>query len=244
MGAMTTPKSSLSTSEDLSDAVIAPVAAKAGGEKVRVLLIGDSTVSEYVADSDTRGWGQMLPEFFTDEVAFLNAAAGGRSTKSFRDEGRWEKGLEFRPHFVFVQFGHNDQTGKGEYRETDPATTYPENLRRYVAEAREIGAQTILITSIARRTFEEGRVVSTLGPWVEAAQAVGVSEGVPVIDLHGKSIRLYEELGEEGSAYVNNGRPTDRTHFSAKGAHQMAQFIVEDLRAQVPELARFLKAQP
>ncbi len=238
---MTTPASALSTNEDLSDALIAPVATKAEAGKVRVLVIGDSTVSEYVPDSDTRGWGQMLPEFFTDEVSFLNAAAGGRSTKSFRDEGRWERALEFQPQFVFIQFGHNDQPGKGEYRETDPATTYRDNLRRYIAEARAIGAQPILITSIARRHFAEGRVACTLGPWVEAVKTVAAEEGVPVIDLNGKSIRLYEEAGEEGSAYVNNGRPTDRTHFSPKGAAVMAEFIVKELPAQVPELARFLK---
>jgi lysophospholipase L1-like esterase len=58
---------------------------------------------------------------------------------------------------MLIQFGHNDMPGKGPERETDPKTTYRENLSRFVDEARAAGAQPILVTSIPRRNFRDGK---------------------------------------------------------------------------------------
>lgn len=216
---------------------------KARDEKVRVLMIGDSTVSSYTADKPTRGWGQLLPEFFNDQVSFLNAAASGRSSKSYRDEGRWDEAMAYKPQFVFIQFGHNDQPGKGAYRETDPATTYRDNLRGYIADARAAKAQPILVTSVARRTFNaDGRIKSTLGPWVEAAKAVGAEEGVPVIDLHALSIEAFEKIGKGNDGDLSN-KPGDPTHFSEKGARLVAGLVAGGVRDKVPDLAVFLKKE-
>ena len=41
-----------------------------------------------------------------------------------------------------------------------------------VREAREKQIQPVLITPVARRTFEADKAVSSLGPWVEAMHAV------------------------------------------------------------------------
>lgn len=100
-------------------------------EPVRIALIGDSTVASYdkpPADRPTlTGWGQVFGEFFDDSVEISNFALSGRSSKSFLREGHWPKPLAAKPDYVFIQFGHNDEPGKGD-RSTDPTGDYQELL--------------------------------------------------------------------------------------------------------------------
>ncbi len=208
---------------------------------VRVVFIGDSTVSSYREDSSKiRGWGQVMPVYFKEEVAFLNAARSGASTKSFLAGEFWQAALEFEPDFVFVQFGHNDQKDDPA-RGTDHATTYRDNLRKFVRETREAGATPILITPVARRTFREGKLHTSLQPWADAVQAVALEEGVPVIDLHALSMEFFRNTGEEAGAWINAGSPQDRTHFSEEGALAIAGLIVAQLPSHVPDLAVWLE---
>ena len=104
---------------------------------LRIVLVGDSTVASYSNPPADRpsltGWGQVFDEFFSDRVTVLNHAVSGHSSKSFIREGLWQKTLEAKPDYVFIQFGHNDQPGKGE-RSTDVNTDYQEYLRQYVKE--------------------------------------------------------------------------------------------------------------
>jgi len=200
------------------------------GDKIRLAIIGDSTAASYSPSRSARsgltGWGQVFAEWFNDRVTVLNHAASGRSSKSFRAEQRWEPVLKEQPDFVFIQFGHNDQKGKGPERETDPETTYAENLTQYINEAREAGIRPVLVTPVARRTFENDKLVTTLTPYVEATKQVGRELDVPVIDLHAASFELFEKLGDAGGAELN---PTvaDRTHFSRKGALAIAKLVAE-----------------
>src|SRR5436305_231029 len=109
---------------------------------VRIVLIGDSTVSSYPkppADKpDLAGWGQVFGELFDDRVTVLNLAVSGRSSKSFLTEKRWQPVLDAKPNYVFIQFGHNDQPGKP--AASDPETQFPDNLRRYIKDARAASA--------------------------------------------------------------------------------------------------------
>src|SRR5580658_9906208 len=100
----------------------------AAGKKIRVVLVGDSTVN------DGGGWGYGFKQYLTGNIECTNTAANGRSSKSFIDEGRWQKALDLKGDYYFIQFGHNDEPGKGPERETDPNTTYITNLDRYVDE--------------------------------------------------------------------------------------------------------------
>ena len=134
--------------------------------KVRFALAGDSTVAE------NSGWGPAFAKLLAPTAECLNFARGGQSSKSFRDSKNWQKALDSKPNYILIQFGHNDQPGKGPNRETDPKTTYPENLSRFVDEARAIGAEPVLITSMARRTFDNGKIRHDLEPYAEAVRKV------------------------------------------------------------------------
>jgi pectate lyase len=215
-------------------------AARRGREprKIRIVLVGDSTVS------DNSGWGPGFQKLLKPEAECLNLARSGRSSRSFIDEGWWKKALAAKPDYVLIQFGHNDMPGKGPQRETDPKTTYPEFMARYLDEARAAGAKPILVTSLTRRHFtKEGQIRSDLVPYVEAVQKLAKEKTVPLVDLHARSIELLNQLGPEASAAFDpkgTARP-DKTHLSAKGSEAMAKLVAEELRKVEPDLAKYLK---
>jgi len=210
--------------------------------EVRIVLVGDSLVESHAPGSGVFGWGQVLPELLSRQAVCFNKAAGGRSSKSYRDEGLWAAALAERPDYVFIEFGHNDCPGKGPHRQTDPETTYAANLRQYVAETRAAGARPVLVTPPTRRNFgPDGRITSVLGPYAEAMKGVAAELGVPVIDLFTRSVDLFNQLGEAASAYINC-RPDDRTHFSQAGARLFAAVVAEALPRIEPSLAPCLAA--
>ena len=217
--------------------------AHAGPPPVRIVLVGDSTVREYPADRPDRGWGQFVRERFKDgTVTVVNLAASGRSTKTFIEEGRWKKALAEKPDYVLIQFGHNDSHAPGRPESTDAATAYREYLRRYVDEARAVGATPILVTPMVRRTFDaRGRITGNLGPYADAMKAVGREKKAAVIDLHAASLALAERLGPEKSAEFAN-KPGDATHFNEKGARAMADLVLRALPLAEPKLKDYLKA--
>ena len=165
--------------------LLLPLLAGATEMPVHLVLVGDSTVT------DQSGWGAGFRRFVADGTTVTNTAQGGRSSKSFIAEGHWAKALALKGDYYLIQFGHNDQPGKGPERETDPATTFTANMARYVDEVRALGAQPILVTSLVRRNFSKtdpARIDSTLTPYVEAVKQLAAAKNVPLIDLHAASL--------------------------------------------------------
>jgi pectinesterase len=207
---------------------------------VRVVLVGDSTVA--VAS----GWGPGFMRYLSESAVCLDLARGGRSSKSFVNEGHWKNALAEHPDYVLIQFGHNDQPGKGPERETDPASTFPDYLRRYVDEARASGAKPILVTSLTRRNFRDGKLADTLGPYAEATRKVAAEKGVPLIDLYARSTELVEKLGPKATEELEPANPDgkpglDHTHLNAKGADVFGRLVAEELRKVDPALGKYVR---
>lgn len=218
-----------------------PALATADEKKVRVAMVGDSTMASYPNPPkdrpDLHGWGQVFGTFFTDRVEILNHAASGRSTKTFIAEKRWQKVLDAKRDYVFIQFGHNDQKDKT----LAPDEGYREYLVRYIDEARKAGIKPVLVTPVARRTFDkDGKPTTSLTPFADATKKVAKEKGVPVIDLHQLSFDLYGKLGDAGSSDFSPSA-SDRTHFSKKGATAVAELVAKVLPDAVPELKDVLK---
>lgn len=223
--------------------VYSPLTTSANEPQLRILLIGDSTVATYTKRPkdrpDLTGWGQVLNEFFNDKVTVINRAASGRSSKSFIKEGRWKKVVSQKADYLFIQFGHNDCPGKGD-RATDAATDYQDYLRQYINEARHANIKPILVTPVTRRRFKNGQIWTTLRPYADAMLKVGREKNVPVIDLHQKSVALFNKLGDEKSAYFSP-KPEDRSHFTSEGAREIAGLVIEEISTTVPDLKPYLK---
>ncbi len=235
----------------LLDLATAPIA-----NGFTIFLIGDSTMANkpLIPENPERGWGQMLPPYFKAGVRVENHAMNGRSSKSFRDEGRWQAVEDaLKPaDWVIIQFGHNDEKDKDSARFTKPFGSFKTNLTQYVLETRAHGANPVLATPTARRKFDEqGKVVDTHGDYVKAVREVAAEQGVPLIDLNRRSDELLRREGPELSKKIYiwvtaeeypklpKGRQDD-THFCAYGASRMCDLAVEEIQASVPGLVSFL----
>ena len=206
---------------------------RADPRTTRIALVGDSTVTE------KSGWGLGFKAHVDQRVAVLNLARGGRSTKSYINEGSWADALKRKPTHVLIQFGHNDQPGKGLDRETD-MPTFRVNLARYVDEARAIGAKPVLVTSLTRRNFRD----SDLAQWADATKEVAAQKNVPLIDLHAKSIDALEELGPPVSPALGplkTDGTLDKTHLNATGSAFFGAIVAEELPRVMPELASYIR---
>src|SRR5699024_11082179 len=126
---------------------------------MNVYIAGDSTVQTYYeTESKQAGWGQFISEYFSREVNFFNHAIGGRSSKSFIEEGRLEKIVSdiTEGDYLLVQMGHNDSTKSKPERYTEPYDEYKSYLKQYIDEVRRKGATPILITPVARLHYVKG----------------------------------------------------------------------------------------
>jgi lysophospholipase L1-like esterase len=213
---------------------LSPSPLAAAAAKPRIILVGDSTVT------DNAGWGLGFKQLLSDQAECVNTAAGGRSSKSFIDEGRWKDALALKGDYYLIQFGHNDEPGKGLDRETEPRTTYREFMARYVDDARAAGAKPILVTSLTRRQWDSsGRINSSLVPYAEVVKALAREKHVPLVELHARSVALCEQLGRDKCYEFSPLKGTnqyDNTHLNAKGSLLFARLVVEELVRAVPEL--------
>lgn len=213
-------------------------------KKITVYLIGDSTMAqkEIKAYPET-GWGTPFTYFFDSSIVVDNRAKNGRSTKTFIAEGLWKPVVENlrEGDFVFIQFGHNDEVKtKASY------TTEKEfacNLERYVTESRSKKAVPVLLTPVARRSFDStGKLQSTHHVYSQIVRTVASKLKTPFIDLDAKSQQLLKQFGPETSKLLflqlqagehpnyPEGK-NDNTHFSELGARLMAQIVLSEIKA-------------
>ena len=128
-------------------------------KRTTIFVIGDSTAAkkDLSKGSPERGWGMALQCYFDEAFVYVdNHAVNGRSSKSFIDEGRWQKVLDkLQPgDYVIIQFGHNDEKPQPE-RHTEPGSTFDANLSKYVNETRAKGGIPIIMNPVVRRNFAE-----------------------------------------------------------------------------------------
>ncbi|MFK7987012.1 MAG: rhamnogalacturonan acetylesterase [Sandaracinaceae bacterium] len=209
-------------------------------ERTRVWLVGDSTVAP---DS---GWGDFFEAELTGATV-ENRAVGGRSSKSFYDEGRFDAVREaLAPgDYVLIQFGHNDAKPEA-YRRTEPGSppeyddSYRQYLTRYLDEAEARGAIPILVTSVSRMVFgSDGALRRTHGDYPAAMRRLAADRGVALLDLEQHSFEVFDDLGEAETLrlYAEDG---DLTHFPPDKAFRVADMVTTLLRRADSPLRCFL----
>lgn len=171
-------------------AVVVFLSAFRADNVITIFTIGDSTMAnkDIKGGKLERGWGMMLRHCFSDDVRVDNHAQNGRSSKSFIDEGRWDKvlGLIKPGDYVFIQFGHNDEK-PDEKRHTVPGSTFDDNLRKFVRETRERAGIPVLFNSVVRRNFSGSKTAVTDDD-LRTNSSAGLKEGEVLIDTHGDYI--------------------------------------------------------
>jgi beta-xylosidase/lysophospholipase L1-like esterase len=227
---------------------------------VHLFMAGDSTMADKVLYKPVknpvtgeslpepfpeRGWGMLLREFFTDEITIDNRAKNGRSTRSFREEGLWNRLLSDlrKGDYVVIQFGHNDASVEKKERYASPEE-YKNNLTRFVEEVRAKGGNPVLCTPVVRRKFDaQGKIADSHGIYPELVRQAAKETKTPLIDMHEQTREwLNREGAEQSTAYfmhipagVNKNFPaglTDNTHFVEAGARHAAALFVEEIERQ------------
>jgi DNA sulfur modification protein DndE len=225
-------------------------------EPLRVFLIGDSTMADKLqADFPETGWGMPFSHLFNEAVEVQNHAYNGRSTKSFRTEGRWKKVFQQikKGDYVLIQFGHNDAKASDTSRYAAAQTDFRENLTRYVAETRSKGGIPILLTPTQRRKFDStGVFVDQHADYPAVVREVAIREKVLLIDIEKESKKYISSEGPEGAKKMFLHYPVgifkkfmkgvaDDTHFSPFGAMKISDMVAAAIFASNEHLRSFLK---
>lgn len=227
-------------------------------KKITIFMIGDSTMANKSLEKQNqeRGWGMVLNEFLTDDVIVDNHAVNGRSTKSFIDEGRWDKVMSLiQPgDYVVIQFGHNDEKDD-EARHTDPYGSFKDNLMKFINEAKSKGAKPILMNSIVRRKFDENhpnKLTDTHGDYIIVPRQIAKSEHIPFVEANTITKKIVQKCGPEDSKklymwiepnkyeFCPDGKQDD-THLNIEGAHIVAKALLDKMVKVAPELKQYVK---
>ncbi len=223
-------------------------------ESTKIFIVGDSTACEYGSDDNyaipRAGWGMYLGKYIPN-AEIIDLAKSGRSSKSLTVEEEYQTLLSEidEGDYLLIQFGHNDAKKSSEEdlknRYTDPEGdkdtegSFKNSLyTNYINVAQEKGANPILITPIARRSFDdEGNVKDTHGLYDDAVRELGQELNIPVVDATKITSDLYQELGFEGTAafhaiykdVTKGDKGHDNTHLNHYGAKIVAYGIAKGL---------------
>jgi rhamnogalacturonan acetylesterase len=235
-------------------------------QKPTLFIVGDSTVKN--SGREMVGWGEKIGSSFdADKIRVENRAIAGRSSRTFINEGRWDKILEdAKPgDFVLIQMGHNDGgpiddgtrargslPGLGdETKEIDNSVTkkhevvhtYGWYMKKYITDAKAKQMTAIICSPVPHcptKQVEAGAVENS--KHVGWSEEVAKQESVPFIHLNKLIMRRYAGL-EPTEIKSNYFTSADNTHTSAEGAELNAQCVVEGIRSLKDcPLANFLRA--
>ena len=235
-------------------------------EKPVFYIIGDSTVKngDGTGKNNQMGWGTVITPFFdTTRISVQNHAIGGRSSRTFITEGRWNKILESLKEgdYVIMQFGHNDASplddtarARGTIRGIgqdsteiynpirkikEVVHTYGWYMRKYVRETKAKRAIPILCSLVPRNNWNEGKVGRSSDSWALWAKQIAEQEGAYFIDLNELVAAKYEEMGQ---AAVKLFFQADNTHTNNDGAKLNAEIVAAELKRINPgKIKKFMR---
>ena len=223
-------------------------------EKPVFYIIGDSTVKngDGTGKQGLWGWGDFIVNYFdTTKISVRNHAIGGRSSRTFITEGRWDKVLATlkKGDYVIMQFGHNDggplddtARARGTIRgigteskeiynpimkKQEVVYTYGYYMRKYIRDAKEKGAIPIVCSPIPRNDWKDGKVSRSKDSYTGWAEQVAKEEGAYFIDLNDLIATKYETMGADA---VKSFFPGDHTHTDINGAKLNAQTVIDELK--------------
>jgi len=215
-------------------------------KKIKIWLIGDSTMCTYEPNrAPITGWGMPFVNFFDSSAVIDNRARGGRSTRTFLSENRWQPIADSLQEgdYVFIQFGHNDEAKEAQYAARyTPVPDYKTNLIKFINETRAKKAIPVIVTPVTRMKFDkEGRQQETHVEYTAACYEIAKQYNVPLIDLDKKSRELLQQFGADNAKLLYmqldpgehpnypDGQK-DNTHFNDFGARKIAELVLAGIK--------------
>lgn len=216
-----------------------------------LIIVGDSTLN---SNDPMRGWGQDLGDFFnSNRINVVNRAIGGRSSRTFQYEGRWDKVLlELKKgDFVIIQFGHNDVGKYNDPQAKDRPALHSEGnetaevtrldgkqetvrsfgwyMRKYGNDVKAKGATAIFCSMVPHKDWVNGKIIrkesETFVKWTANAAK---ESGAYFINLNEMIAIEFEKLGQEK---VEEFFADKRTHSTPAGSMFNAEIVISGLRA-------------
>lgn len=216
-----------------------------------IFVAGDSTAARGRGEVQ-QGWAVPFADYFDlTRVNIVNAARGGRSSRTFVTEGWWD-GLLTQVKagdLVLIQFGINDagpvndatrargslpglgaETQKIDNlltKQHEVVHTYGWYLRKFISDAQAKGATPLVCSLIPRQTWKDGRIVRSRDSYAGWAAQAAQAAGAAFIDLNEIIASRYDELGPAKTATLFVEGP----HTNAQGAELNAQCVIAGLKA-------------
>jgi rhamnogalacturonan acetylesterase len=237
-------------------------------EKPVFYIIGDSTVRNGDGSGKNQqwGWGSFIADYFdTSKISVRNEAIGGRSSRTFITEGRWDRILKTlkKDDYVIMQFGHNDggplddtarargtirgigDESKDVYnpimKRQETVHSYGWYMRQYIRDAKSRGAIAIVCSPIPRNDWKDGKVIRSSDSYSKWAEQVAKEEGAYFIDLNDLVSLKYESMGAE---QVKPFFPVDHTHTNLDGAKINAEIVINAIKEIKPgKLKKYLSSK-
>lgn len=222
---------------------------------MNLIFLGDSLMQVNKEDTYPQtGWPQELSSYLKDDVKVLDFALNGRSTKSFINEGVFQKALDqAKPGDIcFISFGHNDEKIEDSTRYTDPYTSYEKNLCYMANEMCSSGCKVILLSSICRLRYDENGVLRhTHGEYPKAMEDIANKTKRTYIDLEKitydalssnsleENEKYYMILKKDEYKNYPDGKD-DHTHLTVTGAKWVCSLLVPYLK-EVKEMKNIFK---
>ena len=244
--------------------------------KIAVFLAGDSTVKDYSAGAINNSganrvegsWGEFLGNLLdSGKYAVMDYAEGGRSSKTFLDDGFLDKitNQMYAGDYLFIQFGHNDcaytyadryvPIGTPDANGVYPTTegTYKYYLQKYIDAAKDKGATPVLVTPVSRLYFNADGTIkahhddntSSNDAYVTAVKQLAQENGIECIDMFSVTKAMYEDAykadstasGEVSNLASRLFAPGEKTHHSKLGGFAVACKLAEQIKGSSLGLA-------
>lgn len=228
------------------------------GEYTTIYIAGDSTAQTYDHTKvfPQTGWGQIFGDMFSGGLKVENRSMGGRSSKSYNNDGRLDKILtEMCPgDYVFIQFGINDgaQDKPERYISVEDYKTLL--TEKYIGEVKKRGGIPVLLTATAASWWDEENSCFMESRQDYAVPTVEVAEETDtiLIDINKILTETWNSMDKEDvfdgyficEPLESKAYPTgtdDHTHLKEKGARMIAELIADEVSENIPELEQYVK---
>ncbi|CAH0023302.1 unnamed protein product [Clonostachys rhizophaga] len=215
------------------------------------IVTGDSTTNKGT------GWGEGFISNAQNGADGVIRSKGGTTTVTFKTGGWWDKAIQsvkdnkdkYRP-IVTIQFGHNDQKADSGIS----LSQFQNNMKNLAEEVKSAGGipvgansahpqltpSQIIITSLARRVFHDGKASENLKDWADAAKAAAKAAGAKYLDLNRASTDYLNKIGETNAAKYDK-KSGDKTHLNAAGSTVFGRIVTDLMGDARPDLKTYLK---
>jgi lysophospholipase L1-like esterase len=231
-----------------------------GVDEPTIFIIGDSTAASYAQTrAPLTGWGQVFDQFFPGNVTISNFAQSGRSSKSFINEGffdrvkaKWTAG-----DYLFISFGGNDAKEEDPNRYTDPNQTssapgsFKYYLKEYIDAAKAANVTPVLVTQYERSLWNGGTFVPNMGRYPDATRELAEELGVVLLDMNADVNIYFPAIGKTATdslfMMIPPGHPnypdgySDTSHLNYDGAIVTARMILSRLAETGLPIAEYVQ---